>query len=305
MPYKIKHRDQDYIPVFVDGGVLDNYPSWLFDNTRYKSSFFFTHHHPIYNQATLGFRLVDKDDKEFFEKGYKNRFRESNGVYKFSASFVKAVANKQDSDHYHNGDRARTIYIDTKEINTVEFGLGNEQKQMLVSSGEEAAKYYLKRLAKREKIMYEYSLNRAYKHAILTGGLGAVAVGGFTGMLGLVAKIVGAKAEGGKSDALKMIARSAFHSGISTMSANFFSSLVTNTTAVGSRRKKKEERRLKRSFSSGLIAGMLTISYCRSNIGGQKEGWGMSLAFGFFNALVALGACHAVDEDLKYLLKPR
>jgi hypothetical protein len=51
---------------------------------------------------------------------------------------------KDDSQHLHDDDWHRTIYIDTLGVGTTDFDLSSSRKKELVDSGEKAANNYLK-----------------------------------------------------------------------------------------------------------------------------------------------------------------
>ncbi|MGB6977394.1 MAG: patatin-like phospholipase family protein [Gammaproteobacteria bacterium] len=141
-PYSFTSANNDgtseRIPfLFTDGGVIDNYPIWLFDKKDFLSENFYNKNHSYFNDKTLGFRLVGPSRKNLFEN---KKIVESNigidaNFPSYAGNFVNSVWNKEDSDHYRTKDRKRTIYIDTGTIDTVKFDLTDKDKSDLSTFG--------------------------------------------------------------------------------------------------------------------------------------------------------------------------
>jgi NTE family protein len=134
--------------LYVDGGVMDNYPIWLFDkDEKMKTKI---------NQETLGFRLVSLNEKikyeydEFFNRFIKRRGtdqkREDNLFY-YPSLIVSCFYNKQESDfNSDKGDHVeRTILIDHCNVKMLKFNLNDEDKNSLITSGEKSAVDYVNR----------------------------------------------------------------------------------------------------------------------------------------------------------------
>ena len=77
----------------VDGGVMDNYPIWLFDkDEKMKTKI---------NQETLGFRLVSLNEKIKYEYDeFFNRFNimRVDNLFYYPSLIVSCFYNKQESD---------------------------------------------------------------------------------------------------------------------------------------------------------------------------------------------------------------
>lgn len=66
-PVNFSDDDADY----VDGGVLDNYPVWLFDRTKYTEGYGDADPlRPFINNQSLGFKLMDHEDRNTYEKRF-------------------------------------------------------------------------------------------------------------------------------------------------------------------------------------------------------------------------------------------
>lgn len=135
---------------YVDGGVLDNYPIWLFDNTKYLAGASDeAPGAPTINYETLGFRLVPLHLQKFYED-HINMFNDTStiaGLMEFGFAVASCYMKKQESDHKNNpADIQRTIHIENKNISMLAFDLNDEQKRSLVEAGERAVRNHFKKL---------------------------------------------------------------------------------------------------------------------------------------------------------------
>lgn len=122
-PVKIKWQggQASYI---VDGGVLSNFPVWLFDDGS-----------PNPPWPTLGFKLVSpKDGKPHKIKG---------PISMFTALF-NTMLDAHDARHVATSDFVRTIAIPTLDVGTVDFDITKEKSEALFQSGVDAATDFFK-----------------------------------------------------------------------------------------------------------------------------------------------------------------
>ena len=147
--------------VYVDGGVLDNYPVKLFDREKYlhnpasgqKTSYYeaenkrFLQKHPksspyVFNKETLGFRLDEKSKISQFRDNAEPVHRPIHSLVDFISAVVHCYMDSQSSQHLHSDDWRRTIYIDTLGVSAIDFSLGEETKKALVDSGRQGVHDY-------------------------------------------------------------------------------------------------------------------------------------------------------------------
>ncbi len=146
--------------VYVDGGVLENYPIRLFDRQKYVTTNFFTppdyqaHNQQlqqqgldlspyVYNQETLGFKLDTAQEIAMFRDHGAPPERPVNDFFDYAWALIETIMNSQDSYHLESDDWQRTVYIDTLGVGTTDFGLNDATKNALVQSGVENATKYL------------------------------------------------------------------------------------------------------------------------------------------------------------------
>jgi NTE family protein len=140
--------------VYVDGGVVDNYPVKLFDRQKYvvaqsRMPEYYKKHNDalrqagktispyVYNQETLGFRLDSAREIAVFRDQAEPEHRkiEQGNFFAYTWALVETILSIQNSYHLHSDDWQRTIYIDTLGVGTTDFDLDDTRKDALVESG--------------------------------------------------------------------------------------------------------------------------------------------------------------------------
>ncbi|HXG91455.1 MAG TPA: patatin-like phospholipase family protein [Blastocatellia bacterium] len=120
--------------VFVDGGVLNNYPITLFDNEKYVSDAANIIDGCV-NLETLGFHL----GKHITER------HEINDLDDYAGNLFETILDVQDNALWNSpNDLRRTVCIDNLGIQTTDFNITTEQKLALIKQGHEATANYLR-----------------------------------------------------------------------------------------------------------------------------------------------------------------
>ena len=152
--------------VYVDGGVLNNYPIKLFDREKYiseenqekmalkrpyyeKENKRFLKNHPssspyVYNKETLGFRLDSKQEIGAFRYGAEPAHCKIDDFFDYIKALITTIMESQGNTHLHSDDWQRTIYIDTLGVGTTDFDLSATMKKKLEESGVKGATKYFK-----------------------------------------------------------------------------------------------------------------------------------------------------------------
>ena len=105
----------------VDGGLLSNFPVWLFDVAGPPP------------WPTLGFMLADP------RYGKPHRIR---GPVSFGSALVATMLEAHDARHLEASDSVRTIRIPTTGVRTTDFDLTPGQRRRLYEAGVEAARRF-------------------------------------------------------------------------------------------------------------------------------------------------------------------
>jgi NTE family protein len=147
--------------VYVDGGVLDNYPVKIFDREKYVKNYsatpaYYQQHNDglaaagkeiskyVFNQETLGFRLDSAKEIAVFRDHAEPSHEEIKEFFDYAKALIGTFMDSQDSLHLHSDDWQRTIYVDSLGVKTTDFNLSNETKQDLVNSGVAGVEAYFK-----------------------------------------------------------------------------------------------------------------------------------------------------------------
>jgi len=122
--------------LYVDGGLLYNYPIWIFDNP-------FSYEYNIENldfqsELTLGFKLVSSKSSDFVSSMPKI-LPIITFFYMLIGTFLGFIDNSYMQQTYWD----RTVGIDTSDIQTTEFNISDERKNLLIKNGYENTKIYL------------------------------------------------------------------------------------------------------------------------------------------------------------------
>jgi NTE family protein len=121
-------KDHDHY--FVDGGLLSNFPVWLFDRQPPPGAAT----EPAPRWPTFGFKLVEPGD------GQPNKI---NSVVDFTRALVTTMLESHDKQHVEEDDFLRTVAIPTVGVSTTEFTLAPEKRDRLYESGRQAATEFL------------------------------------------------------------------------------------------------------------------------------------------------------------------
>jgi NTE family protein len=152
--------------VYVDGGVLDNYPVKVFDRERYMDNATIASHGAVteyykkhnaglkrkkldispylYNKETLGFRLDSEREIATFRDQAEPVAEPIDDFFDYTRNLLKTLVDAQANSHLHSDDWQRTIYIDTLGVKTTEFKITDAKKKALVESGRKGTETYFK-----------------------------------------------------------------------------------------------------------------------------------------------------------------
>lgn len=116
LPYK---NTFSYI---VDGGILSNFPVWVFDVKA------------IPRWPTFGFNLLDSTGPTTKSK---------NDILNFLSDLVNTIINKNEDIYIRDKDAIRIINIPNMGVGTTEFDLPKKKSQELFDSGYSSAEHFL------------------------------------------------------------------------------------------------------------------------------------------------------------------
>jgi NTE family protein len=152
--------------VYVDGGVMQNYPLKLFDRERYidmqiekyaardtayynKENARFSLENPgrspyVYNRQTLGLRLDTREEIALFRYDEPVLGKSIDTFTDYARALLGAIMQVQENQHLHSDDWQRTIYINTLNVKTTDFDISDDMKKALLQQGIEGAEDYFR-----------------------------------------------------------------------------------------------------------------------------------------------------------------
>lgn len=133
-PYRIQNPQTGKEHMIVDGGLLSNFPVWLFDS-KGKPEW-----------PTFGLRLVEEDNKKSLAErlpgpGFLGKALDP--AISYIMDLVSTALEAQDRMYIESANFARTIPIPTLGVNTLDFKLPQEKTDALYRSGRDAAGKFL------------------------------------------------------------------------------------------------------------------------------------------------------------------
>ena len=129
-----KQTGDDHL--IVDGGMLSNFPVWLFDCSDEESP----------DWPTFGLLLVEPDPKKPVAARLPEPDRGppgARGLVTLMSGMLHTMMEAHDRLYVEKAQFARTIPIPTLGVGTTEFGITDQRKQALYDSGRSAAEKFL------------------------------------------------------------------------------------------------------------------------------------------------------------------
>jgi NTE family protein len=121
----VKIRTIDGMNVLVDGGVLSNFPMWLFDKDNVKKI-----------RPVLGIKLSTSD--------YEHEKHKINNAIQLFGALFETMKDAHDSRYISKKHVQNIIFIPTKGVLATEFHLTEEKKHELFEVGKECTVQFLK-----------------------------------------------------------------------------------------------------------------------------------------------------------------
>ena len=130
--------EEDY---FVDGGIVDNYPIWIFNDidALYKNDLRSIDKHNL-NPLTIGLKVIgckENNDETL------NRTSVTD-VFNLFRLFINTLTNTIDSSNYSSKIVEQTIKISNGSIYFLDLNINNEQISQLIDNGAEGVRKYFK-----------------------------------------------------------------------------------------------------------------------------------------------------------------
>jgi len=123
-PVKLRNMKTNEVSYIVDGGILSNFPVWLFDTDG-----------EVPEWPTFGFKLVEPEQ----EREIPHHVR---GPISLLTALFSTMMEAHDARYIKDEQFIRTIPIPTLGVGTTEFDISGEKSEALYQSGREAAEAF-------------------------------------------------------------------------------------------------------------------------------------------------------------------
>jgi NTE family protein len=124
--------------ILVDGGVLNNYPVWIYDGAYPGDP---AGRSAECNEKTLGLKLQTEQEVEETISG-KHLSNEITGIKDFALALTDCLGTQIEKLHIKPKDWERTIAINTRNIKTTQFDLSEKEKALLLDEGRKGAEKF-------------------------------------------------------------------------------------------------------------------------------------------------------------------
>ena len=135
-PVRVENTETNREHLIVDGGMLSNFPVWLFDSDPGE----------VPTWPTFGLLLVEPEPRTSIAARLPNPEhapRGARGLVGLLGAMVHTMMEAHDRLYVEQAQYARTIPIKTLGVGTTEFDLSDERKLALYNSGRTAAEEFL------------------------------------------------------------------------------------------------------------------------------------------------------------------
>lgn len=124
--------------LYVDGGVMKNYPIEIFDQGTKKNDT----SGKIDDDKTIGFKPINKELIDAYEEGREPQpFVKVNNAFDYGVAIAEAITSSDSMEALVNS--YRTVLIDDLGISALEFNLTDTQKEDMITHGRDATKEFI------------------------------------------------------------------------------------------------------------------------------------------------------------------
>jgi predicted acylesterase/phospholipase RssA len=117
--------------VYVDGGVLNNYPIWVFDGHHIGDNHYTVEE--INRSRSIGFKLMTDQEKKDYQLYHTDA--SISGIIDFFTCLINSMSIQIERGHIRTGYWDKTVTISTHNVNWLEFNLPSDTKEKLIQQG--------------------------------------------------------------------------------------------------------------------------------------------------------------------------
>ncbi|KIE05195.1 hypothetical protein NF27_EI00020 [Candidatus Jidaibacter acanthamoeba] len=143
--------------IYVDGGVLNNYPLHIFDEYNQP------------NMRTLGFRVDPFEEISVLRDAGAPQRNKIDNLISYAKALYTTTQNVSNNITRRSDDKLRTVFIDITGVNTLSFKLSEEKKEEIIDSGRKETEKYFSSIPEKLKTdrmrLEKYDRKKIYEKA--------------------------------------------------------------------------------------------------------------------------------------------
>lgn len=134
--------------IYVDGGLMDNFPIWIFDNENLNNGT--DSPQCISNSKTIGFKLFN--EKVIDNYNLVSTDAKVDSLISYVSQLIESMMIQMERNHINNEYFKNTIIVDTLGISSFNFNLSDKKRESLIKSGYDMTKKHFTNIKEGWKI---------------------------------------------------------------------------------------------------------------------------------------------------------
>lgn len=126
----------EYDDVMVDGGLLNNYPIWVFDGDKIGDDH--VTEEKMRKSKTLGFKLMSDDERKDYKLYHIDE--KIDDIVGYFSAFINSMTIQIERGHIRSGYWENTVCVNTGNVKSMNFSLPKQTKDRLIKSGYDSTK---------------------------------------------------------------------------------------------------------------------------------------------------------------------
>lgn len=126
----------EFDDIMVDGGLLNNYPIWVFDGNTIGDDRISDEQ--MQKTKTLGFKLMSDSERKDYRLYHIND--KIDNLVSYFTSFINSMTIQIERGHIRSGYWENTVCINTGNVSSINFNIPKQTKDRLIKSGYDSTK---------------------------------------------------------------------------------------------------------------------------------------------------------------------
>lgn len=127
---------EEFDDIMVDGGLLNNYPIWVFDGKNIGDVHI--SEEKMKQSKTLGFKLMSDEEKQDYQLYHIDE--KITDIVGYFSAFINSMSIQIERGHIRSGYWDNTVCVNTGNVHSLNFSLPKQTKDRLIKSGFDSVK---------------------------------------------------------------------------------------------------------------------------------------------------------------------